>query len=57
VGYFLVVLAELDLHVVHEEGVVRPGRDYANLDAVLRVPVQELVVHEHLQCKRVRPCN
>jgi hypothetical protein len=33
---------------VHEEGVVRPGRDDADLDPVLGVPVEELVVHEHL---------
>lgn len=36
------------LHVVHEEGVVGPGGDDADLDAVLGVPVEELVVHEHL---------
>ena len=33
---------------MHEEGVVRPGGDDADLDAVLGVPVEELVVHEHL---------
>jgi hypothetical protein len=36
------------LHVVHEEGVVRPGGDDADLDPVLGVPVEKLVVHEHL---------
>ena len=39
---------QVGLHVVHEEGVVGPGGDDADLDAVLGVPVEELVVHEHL---------
>jgi hypothetical protein len=33
---------------VHEEGVVRPGGDDADLDPVLGVPVEVLVVDEHL---------
>ncbi|KAG6546316.1 hypothetical protein Mapa_012357 [Marchantia paleacea] len=37
-----------DAHVVHEERVVRPGRDDSHLDPVVLVPVQELIVHEDL---------
>lgn len=37
-----------DAHVVHEQGMVSPSRHNPNLDPVLRVPVQELVVHKHL---------
>ena len=44
----------LHLHVVHEERVVRPGRDDTDFDPVLRVPVQELVVHKHLQKYRTK---
>lgn len=44
----LAACRQVGLHVVHEEGVVRPGGDDADLDAVLGVPVEELVVHEHL---------
>ena len=44
----MIVWCRVGLHVVHEEGVVRPGGDDADLDPVLGVPVEELVVHEHL---------
>ncbi|KAG6548769.1 hypothetical protein Mapa_009530 [Marchantia paleacea] len=37
-----------DAHVVHEQRVVSAGGDNSDLDPVLRVPVQKLVVHEHL---------
>lgn len=36
------------LHVVHEKGVVSTSGYDADFDAVLGVPVQELIVHEHL---------
>ena len=39
-------------HVVHEEGVVGPRGNDAHFEPVLRVPVQELVVHVHLARER-----
>ena len=36
-------------HVVHEEGVVGSGGNYAHFEPVLGVPVQKLVVHVHLK--------
>ena len=39
----------IDLHVVHEQGMVSSGRYNTDFDPVIRVPVQELIIHKHLE--------
>lgn len=40
------------LHVVHEQGMVCPGRDNPDFDPMLQVPVKELIIHKHLRAGR-----
>ena len=41
----------IDLHVVHEQGMVSSCRYNTNFDPVIRVPVQKLIIHKHLKEK------
>lgn len=39
---------EVASHVVHEERMVGPCRDDSDFDAIAWIPVEELIVHKHL---------
>ena len=43
------VFSKFHLHVVHKQWMVSSCRDDANFDPVLWVPIQELIIHKHLQ--------
>ena len=38
-----------NLHIVHEQWVVGSGRNNPNFDAVVRIPIEKLIIHINLK--------